>query len=363
LKLPFALNGRLLEAGQRDTARIEVGPDDLGKTFAFEAYGGRLGSPAELTLMLVEREDKAPLFHSERSPVAYSGKFDTNWPAYKLGAQLYGRDERFDVKFPAAGVYTLEIREATGRAGPGFVYRIHAGPAEPDFAVAVTPDNATVSPGSSLYLEIHPLRRHLLEGPIEVTIPDLPPGITASRGVIRPGHGRSFLTLTAAADAKPGQVLRTRPVATTVVGGRVLTRPTVPYEFRDHCRAPIATDELVITVGRPAPWTVRLEAETPTFTPGKPLALKVKLERREAKEGDVPFFIFADHKGVRFSGLPTVPSGASEAVVTARFEGKSTPSGPVQIVVVNGLNEWIGVTSGAMNRSSAALRLAEERAR
>lgn len=359
-RLPVALTGRFSTPGQRDRYRIEVGADEVGKAFAFEVFGRRLGSPAEPVVSLIEGDDaarKTPLFHSERSPIAYSGKFDTNWPAYKLGAQLYSRDERFDLKFPAAGVYTLDVREAGDRAGPGFVYRIHAAPAEPDFSVAITPDNATVSPGSSVYLEIHPLRRYGLDGPIDVTFPELPPGITASPGVIRPNHGRSFITLSASPDAKPGLALRTRPVASTVVGGRKLVRPVIPYEFRDHCRAPIATDELALTVGRPAPWTVRLEADKDTLSPGQSVSIKLKLDRRENKDGDVPFFIFADHKDIRFSGLPTVAGGSGESTVTARLGGKSDVSGPVRIVVVNGLNEWIGVTSGAMPRSSAALEL------
>jgi hypothetical protein len=360
IRLPAALNGRFLQPGQRDRYPLTVTPEEVGKPVSFEVFGGRIGSPAELSLSLVEGEDvrgKTPLLHSERNPYPYAGKFDTNWPAYKLGAQLYGRDERFDVVFPRPGLYSLEVWEAGGRSGPGFVYRIHAGPAEPDFSVAITPDNPTVSPGASVYLEIHPLRRYGIEGPIEVTLAGLPPGITASTGVLRPGHARSFLTLTAAPDAKPGLVLRTRPTARALAGGQLLVRAVVPYEFRDHCRPPIPTDELVVTVGRPPAWTVRLETEPAGLAPGRGLPLKIKLARGDAKDGDVPFFLFADHKDVRFSGLPSVPSGSSESTVTVRLEGRSAAAGRVRIVVVNGLNEWIGVTSGAMNRSSAALEL------
>ena len=360
VKLPVALNGRFQDAGQRDIFLIEVGPEDLKKTWAFEVFAGRIGSPAEVSVGLVEGRDfsvKTPLFHSETKPVPYSGKFDTNWPAYKLGAQLYGRDERFDVEFPVPGVYSLEIKEATGRSGPGYVYHIHAGPAEPEFVVAMTPDNPRMSPGSSVYLEIHPLRRHGLDGPIEVTFPELPPGITASRGVIRPGQGRSFIVLSAAPEAKPGLALRTVPVATAMAGGRKLTRPVLPYEFRDHCRPTIACDELIITIDSRPSWTVALEASSTTLIPGQPTPIKVKLDRRGTKDGDIPLFIFADHKDVRFSGLPTIPAGANESIVTATLAKNAKLTDPVQIVVVNGLNEWIGVTSGAMNRSSAALQL------
>lgn len=360
VKLPAALNGRFTEAGQRDLWQIVVGPEDLKKPWSFEVFGGRIGSPAEVSLALVEGKDftkKTPLLHSELKPVAYSGKFDTNWPAYKLGAQLYGHDERFDIEFPVAGIYSLEVKEATGRSGPGYVYRIQAGPAEPDFAVAITPDNPRLSPGSSIYLEIHPLRRHGIEGRIEVTFPELPPGITASRGIIRPGQGRSFLVLTASPDVKPGLALRTRPIATADVSGKKLIRPVLPYEMRDHCRTSIPCEELVITVDSRPSWTVALEASSAILLPGQHTSIKVKLDRRDAKDGDVPFFIFADHKDVRFSGLPTIPAGAHESIITATLTKNAKGSDPIQIVVVNGLNEWIGVTSGAMNRSSAALQL------
>jgi len=359
--LPVSFNGRLGNAGQRDLFHLEVQPEEVGKAFSIEVFGGRIGSPAELKLLLFEgdriRSDQAPLLHSEAAPIAYSGKFDTNWPAYKLGAQLYGRDERFDLAFPRPGTYTLEISEANGRSGPGYVYRIQVGPAEPDFSVAITPDNPTLHPGSSVYLELHPLRRHRLDGPIEVAFPGLPAGITASRGMIRPGQGRSFIVLSAAADAKPGLAIRTVPVATALAGGKPLVRPVIPYEFRDHCRPTLSRDEVVITVDSRPSWKARLEAESPTLRPGQKMEIKIKLERRGGVDADVPFFIFADHQEVRFSGLPTVPAGSTESTVTVSLARNAAPADRIQIVVVNGLNEWIGVTSGGRNRSSAALDL------
>lgn len=69
-----------------------------------------------------------------------------------------------------------------------------------------------------------------------------------------------------------------------------------------------------------------------------------------------PFFSFADQKDARFRGLPTVPAGAGESTVTVSLGKHAAPGDRVQIVVVNGLNEWIGVTSGAQNQSSAALQ-------
>ena len=360
--LPASLNGRNASPGQSDLYLLEVAPEDAGKPFSVEVFGGRIGSPLEAKVVLVEgdrvRQDRTPLVHSEARPIPYSGKFDPNWPAYKVGAQLYGRDERFDVDFPRPGTYALEISDAGGRYGPGYVYRVQVGPSEPDFSVAITPDNPCVHPGSSIYLELHALRRNRVDAPIEVRIPDLPAGITASLGVLRPGQGRSFLVLTAAPDAKPGLALRTRPVATAEVGGRKLVRSVLPYEFRDHCRPTLLRDELVVTVDSRPSWRAELEAASPTLAPGKPVEIKVKLDRRGPKDGDVPFFIFADHPAVRFSGLPAVAAGASESTVTATLSKNAGPVDRIRIVVVNGLNEWIGATSGAMNRSSAALELA-----
>lgn len=361
VKFPVSLNGRFLSPGQKDLFLVDVSPEDLGKPYALEIFGGRIGSPVEAKVVLSEgdriRHDKTPLIHSEGQPIAYSGKFDTNWPAYKLGASLFGRDERFDVTFSHPGTYALEVSEVNGRSGPGFVYRIQAGPAEPDFDVAITPDNPTVRPGSSVYLEIHPLRRHLLDGSIEVRFSELPPGITASRGVIRPDRGRSFIVLTAAADAKPGLVLRTRPVATAMARGRELLRRVRPYEMRDHCYRTLPFDEVAITVSSRPSWSASLEADSPTVKPGQSIKVKVKLDRRGTGDADVPFFIFSDHKDIRISGLPTVAAGANESVVTVSLDARSQARDPIQIVVVNGLNEWIGVTSGAMNRASSVLEL------
>ena len=134
-------------------------------------------------------------------------------------------------------------------------------------------------------------------------------------------------------------------------------RQVVPYEFRDHCRPTLRRDDLVITVDSRPSWKVRLEADSPSLRPGQSMQVKLKLDRGPSKDGDIPFFIFADHKDVRFSGLPTVASGTDESTVTVSLAKHAAALDSVLIVVVNGLNEWIGVTSGAKNRSIAALRL------
>ncbi len=350
--LPAALNGRITDPGQTDRFRFRLTEKEVPAEWSFEVFGGRIGSPLAPEVVL-RRADGHPLF---------SAPGDIRYPGHHLLEAFadgqFGRDHRFTYTFAHAGEYEIAVGDSRGRSGPGFVYRVHASKPEPDFTVAVSPDNPIVRPGGSVYLELHAVRHQGVTGPIEVEFPNLPPGVTASRGVLHPGQAKSFVVLTAAADAKPGTFVRTVPVAKTTVGGKVLTRPTVPYEVRSHCRAVPARDELVVTVGEPADWTATAEVLGGPLVPGGSVEVRVRVDRKGGADRDVPFFAYVDVPGVQIVGLPTVPKGSRETTVKLKLPRSARPpEGDVQFVLVSGLNEFVGVYSNTMNRASAPARV------
>jgi hypothetical protein len=348
---PAALNGRIAEPGRADVFRFRVSEKEVPAEWAFQVFGNQIGSPLAPELVL-RRADGHLLFDTAR---------DVKYPGHHLLQAFadgqFGRDPAFVYKFEHAGEYELAVGDVRRRAGPGFVYRVHVTKPEPDFAVAVSPDNPVVRPGGSVYLELHAVRRQGVTGPIEVEFPHLPPDVTASRGVLHPGQDKSFVVLTAAPDAKPGAYVRTLPVAKATVGGTALARPTIPYEVRSHCRAVPRRDELVVTVGAPCDWTVTADAVGGPLVPGGSVEVRIRVDRRGGPDRDMPFFAFADVPGVQVVGLPTVPKGRREATVHLKLSRDARPPGQVQFVLVTGLNEYVGVSSNVMNQASAPLRV------
>src|ERR1035438_10050341 len=50
-------------------------------------------------------------------------------------------DSRIASTFPAAGDYTLRLRDVQGKGGPEYAYRLTIAPPKPDFTLRITPDN------------------------------------------------------------------------------------------------------------------------------------------------------------------------------------------------------------------------------
>jgi hypothetical protein len=122
---------------------------------------------------------------------------------------------------PAAGEYRLRVRDLRqgSAGGPEFVYRLAVSQSVPDFALSLPVDFANVLPGGRTEFEVR--ARHIggLTAPIDVTVEDLPQGVTAEPLQFAPGQAVAKLVLNAADDARPGDVpVRIVGTATSDVG-------------------------------------------------------------------------------------------------------------------------------------------------
>jgi hypothetical protein len=226
-----------------------------------------------------------PVYKVERHPPGST--FSPNGlPLFTLvyrnddGGPMWGKDSRLTFTAPAAGEYVVRIRDARGESGPLYAYRLTLAPPRPDFELFVSPSNPNVPRGGRVPVTVTAFRHDGFDGPIEVSVDGLPPGITANSGTILPGHASVAITLTAAADA----AAVTGPL---VVAGRAATGP------RERVRQARA-DEKVSVVSVSAPPDVRVVSVEPAIielAPGGHATVRATIARENGFTGRVPLAV------------------------------------------------------------------------
>jgi hypothetical protein len=117
------------------------------------------------------------------------------------GGPGYGRDSLLHFTAPADAEYIVRIRDVQGLGGENFGYRLTVRRPRGDFRLSVNPRNPNVPAGGSIPLTVTAMRLEGFNEPIEVELANLPAGLHATRGVIRPGQIATTLVLSADPDA------------------------------------------------------------------------------------------------------------------------------------------------------------------
>jgi hypothetical protein len=113
------------------------------------------------------------------------------------GGPGYGKDSLLHFTAPADGEYIVCIRDVQGLGGENYAYRLTARHPRPDFRLSVSPRNPNVPAGGTIPVTVTALRMDGFDGPIEVSLADLPAGLHASSGVIAPGQVSATIALSA----------------------------------------------------------------------------------------------------------------------------------------------------------------------
>ena len=180
--VPGAINGRFsaLDGGDLDYYRLIPAPGMEGD-YAITVYAAKIGSPADPVVAIVD-------------PRGTSQAEDDD----KLG-----RDARIERRIDADGI-TIAVREAFGRGGPRYVYRIEVEPVvRSKITATIDLGGRTIPRGGSIALPIT-LDRQGDDGPATMLAGDLPPGVTAAPMTIAAKGKSGFLVLSAADDAPLG---------------------------------------------------------------------------------------------------------------------------------------------------------------
>lgn len=260
--------------------RVEAlprGPDD---DTVFDSFGGQriawLGTSSEMHFL------DRPVYKIQIHPPGT--KFTPNGlPLVHLfarnddGGSGMGKDSKIDFVAPADGDYVVRLADVRGLGGENFAYRLNIRPPRPDFRLAVSPRNPNVPAGGSAPLNITALRLDGYDGPIEIGVEDLPPGLKASPSTILPGQVSTTVLLTADARAVLEKAAPLKVAGKAKVGAETLARYANPEDKLKYIALMPKAD-------------VQMTAETKevVLEPGGTAEVAVRIQRQNGFGGRVP---------------------------------------------------------------------------
>lgn len=277
---PCVIAGRIEKPGDRDWYAFQAKKDQV---FSVEVLGDRLGSPADLYLLVRNPATKQDLAELDDDPDPLS--------ASKL--VTYSQDPaRYRFVAPADGIYQLMVstRDADARWGPRLLYQVRVTPEMPDFRVAVMaphselPEAALLRAGGNQYLDVLLWRQDGFAGDVTLEADGLPPGVNCPPYTITAGARSGALVLMAAPTAPPWTgTIRVR--ATATIGGRKVVREARAASLTWPLPAPnvVAVSrldrDLYLAVRDKAPFHLAATLDKPFVVHGEKANLKLKLTR------------------------------------------------------------------------------------
>jgi hypothetical protein len=193
------------------------------------------------------------------------------------GGPGYGKDSLLHFTAPADGEYTVSIRDVQGLGGEQYAYRLTARHPRPDFRLTVNPKNPNVPRGGAMPLTVTAVRIDGFDGPIDVTLADLPSGLHTSGGVIAPGQVTTTLALCADSDANLDKAVPLKAIGKASIGGAMVARSANP---EDHLK--------LISLMPRADIIMTAETKEVTIEPGGSAEITVSIVRQGDFRGRVP---------------------------------------------------------------------------
>jgi hypothetical protein len=270
----FAVGDYVMIGGE--ILRIDNIPDSPDSDVGVDGFGGQRIAYFD-TSTEAHAVDK-PIYKVQIHPPG--AKFTPNGlPLVRLyyqnddGGPGFGKDSVVHFTAPADGDYLVAIKDVRGVGGENFAYRLTIREPRPDFRLSVNPRNPNVPVGGTIPVTVTAFRMDGFDGPIDVTVENLPAGLSTGGGVIAPGQVLTTLLLSAAPDAQLSSAVPLRVV------GRA--------QSLMHVANPEDTLKLIALMPKA---DVRMTAQTKVveLEAGKTAEIAVAIERQNGFGGRVP---------------------------------------------------------------------------
>jgi hypothetical protein len=196
----------------------------------------------------------------------------------------------------------------------------------PDYDLTFDPKSFSIPRGGRVSLTVTAARKDDFDGPIEVEVINLPPGITATKGVIPAGGDSIVLALTASEDASlegsaavlksmysemqahrltNGRSARTRDLQARVPGVTAIKLVAkARIKNRDVTHDIEAGEPVSVVALAPKPdLVVKTEGASVTLIAGQSAAITVKIERHNGFTGRIPISVMNLPHGVRVDDI------------------------------------------------------------
>ncbi len=274
-----------------ELVRLSYIPDQPDADVVLKAIGGQ-----RLTLLGTSpsvHPIDTPVYKAEILPA--NAQFPPNGlPVFHLtyrnddGGPGYGPDSRLNFTVPKDGDYILHIRDVRGMQGPDFAYRLTIHGEEADFMLTASPDNPGVPQGGSVPITVTADRLPGYQGPIDIEVKGLPPGVTVGPASIPAGQDSTVIVLRAGSTAALGATTPMQIMGHAKVNGHDIVR--VANEGK-----PLQTAAVV----PPPDLLVAADSREVTLAPGKEVTVTLHVQRRNDFQGRVPCNIANLPPGVR----------------------------------------------------------------
>lgn len=262
--LPAGINGRLRADGEEDLYRLTVQP---GMKLRFDLLAERAGSALDGVLNL-RNDSGATLVRSDDQPNTLDPGLEYTVP-------------------PGVTALVAAVSDLHGRGGPTFVYRLAVVPSNrPDFNLTMSEDRLQLPRDGAAILKVRATRSNY-DGPIKLTFPGLPEGVSVTGDQIAAGAGETLVTLTAKNGAKLTQGVLPQLIGDSTDPKTPLRRLALTPEPPPPTRpAPVwLRQELAVALTEPQPLGIVWEALDPRLPIGGKATAKVKLNRNAEVKG------------------------------------------------------------------------------
>ncbi len=289
LPLATVVNGRISQPGEIDRYRLKVSP---GQHWNFEMEAASLQTSKLLGVLSIY--DAAT---NKRLDIAELGKEDGRNP-FNFEGSRNEVDPRLSFQVPDnVTEIIVAVEDLIGRSGPDYAYRLVGYEQAPDFAIELNTPYVNIPQNGSVAVDVMVNRRGY-DGPIRLSIPDLPPDIIFEGGNIPaemnpPEDRRSQIpgvfTLSAPPEAKirsfpmtiyADAVSSPTPIRKLVAGPGILN--VVQGNKQKPVKAPWLSTQMPAATTKPLPLGLELSTHHVRIIQGTEFLLKWKLVRPTA---------------------------------------------------------------------------------
>ncbi|HLK64674.1 MAG TPA: hypothetical protein VKU19_14615 [Bryobacteraceae bacterium] len=246
------------------------------------------------------------------------------------GGPNYGKDSLLHFTAPADGDYLVRIRDVQGLGGENYPYRLTVRHPRPDFRLTVSPRNPNVPAGGAIPVAVTAFRIDGFEGPIDISLEDLPAGLHASAATIGSSQISATIVLRADAGVKLPAAIPLKVVGKAIAASAKLSHFASP---EDHLK-------LISLMPQPD-LTMTAETKEVTLKPGGTAEITVSIARQSEFGGRVPVEVRNLPPRVRVLdvGLNGVLITEDESRRTFTIEALPTAEPVDQLIYVSGAVE------------------------
>ena len=311
ITLPCDLSGAFATAADVDLFQFEA---KAGEVWWLEVASERFGLPTDPNAIVQQvtgtpgaetLTDVAELADIPSPVKVSSNGYAYDGPPYDAGSS----DVLGKIEIKADGVYRIQLTDLFGgtRNDPKNVYRMVIRKAAPDFALVAWglhqelrngDRNAVSKPialrgGATQALEVIAIRRDGFDGEIELTMDNLPPGVTATGIKIGAGKNRGLMLISSKADAPRGMSF-VNFVGKSTLDGQPVTRPcrvaSVAWPILDswgEIPAPRLTADIPVSISGVDQSAITIAPAAPMLevVAGQKLTVPFTLTRRSEFQG------------------------------------------------------------------------------